>query len=677
MTSSPTERVIEAVEAETRHPARRSGSSWKALCPAHDDRTPSLSISEGDDGRALVRCFTGCTTEAILDALGLQPRDLFEPSSSNGSWQIVETYSYVDEKGEELSQVVRFEPKDFRQRRSDHRGGYTWNLGDTRRVLYRLPQVLAAAAVGETVILCEGERDVHAAEKCGYPATTNPGGAGKWRPEYSDALLGAHVIVVADNDKPGRAHGRQVAAALEGIAASVVVKIPTKGSDLTEHIAAGGSFDDLEPMLDEEGEGLEPPSETTGFRIVTAAEFANEEEDSAEPLLGTRESAALPAGGDLLMYGDAGTGKITKSIDLLAHAAAGISWLGIEIVRPLRVLLVEAEGPRGPFRQKIRRKIDTWAGPPFAHNLFVLEEPWARFTFADESHRALLAAAVLEHEIDIVAVGPLAVVGTVGGGTPEEITAFDLLIRDVRGRVGRPIAFIFVHHENKAGDVSGAWARLPDTLVHVRLQHGRDGSILHWRKTRWSSELHGRTMTLRWLTETEGFELVDSEKASAGRHAAELEDATNWIVGYVTEHPGHPKTKVEKAYVDAHDGKGRNIARDAIDEQLRKLAEHKTGGEDIPLLATTTGERKNGFYLIPFTEVTSPLAAPLFGEDGEEVSDPVPRTPLATSPPPRRGGEEGGEKADGVAEEEPDIDEPDIDEPDIDGPLSRTEGEAT
>lgn len=50
---------------------------WQARCPAHEDRTPSLSITRGDDRRALVHCHAGCTVEEITRAIGLEPRHLF------------------------------------------------------------------------------------------------------------------------------------------------------------------------------------------------------------------------------------------------------------------------------------------------------------------------------------------------------------------------------------------------------------------------------------------------------------------------------------------------------------------------------------------------------------------------------------------------------------------------
>ena len=98
--------------------------------------------------------------------------------------RIVETYDYCDENGTLLFQVVRFEPKDFRQRRPDGRGGWIWNLHDARRVLYRLPELLKAVAAGETIYIPEGEKDVDNLRALEVVATTNPGGIKKWRDDY-------------------------------------------------------------------------------------------------------------------------------------------------------------------------------------------------------------------------------------------------------------------------------------------------------------------------------------------------------------------------------------------------------------------------------------------------------------------------------------------------------------
>ena len=213
---------------------------WTARCPAHEDNRASLSIGAGDDGRVLVHCHAGCTTEAIAAALGLTVADLFDRDRDPaGQPRITETYDYINAGGELLYQVVRFDPKDFRQRRPDGAGGWVWKLGDTRRVLYRLPKVLEAVKTGQRIWVVEGERDVHALEAVGEVATCNPGGAGKWRPEFTEVLSGATVTVVSDRDEPGRKHANAVATSLDGIAAEVKVVEPAKGKDARDHLAAG------------------------------------------------------------------------------------------------------------------------------------------------------------------------------------------------------------------------------------------------------------------------------------------------------------------------------------------------------------------------------------------------------------------------------------------------------
>jgi 5S rRNA maturation endonuclease (ribonuclease M5) len=127
-----------------------------------------------------------------------------------------------------------------------------WSLDRTRRVLYRLPRLLEAVAAGETVYVCEGEKDVHILEDAGVVATCNPHGAGKWRDEYSKTLTGANVVVVQDRDKPGRQHARQVANSLTKTARTVTVVEAAEGKDAHDHLKAGFTINDFVPVpLDE------------------------------------------------------------------------------------------------------------------------------------------------------------------------------------------------------------------------------------------------------------------------------------------------------------------------------------------------------------------------------------------------------------------------------------------
>ena len=137
--------------------------------------------------------------------------------------RIVETYPYVDRDSSLLFEVVRYDPKDFRQRRRDATGEWIWNVNGVPRVLYRLPEVINAAAEGRTIFICEGEKDANNICKLGLAATTCPGGAEKWNSSYNEDLRGADVVLLPHNDNPGRGHADHVAAELHGNTARIRV----------------------------------------------------------------------------------------------------------------------------------------------------------------------------------------------------------------------------------------------------------------------------------------------------------------------------------------------------------------------------------------------------------------------------------------------------------------------
>jgi putative DNA primase/helicase len=160
--------------------------------------------------------------------------------------RIAATYDYPDEAGQLLFQTARMDPKDFRQRRPDGKCGWIWNLKGVRLVLYRLPELVKRAT--ETVFICEGEKDVEALESLGLLATCNPMGAGKWRPEYSEAIRGRSVVILPDNDPPGRKHAAAVAADLLRVGCEVrIVGVP-KGKDVSDWLGAGGTLEGLQAL---------------------------------------------------------------------------------------------------------------------------------------------------------------------------------------------------------------------------------------------------------------------------------------------------------------------------------------------------------------------------------------------------------------------------------------------
>jgi hypothetical protein len=190
----------------------------------------------------------GGTRELYEKAGQSLPQSSGEPSLRRPR-QIVATYDYNDESGTLLFQTVRFasgSPR-FLQRQPDGRGGWDWNIAGVRRVLYRLPELLAADD-DEPVVVPEGEKDVDRLRANGLAATCNPMGAGKWLPEHTEALRGRDILLLPDNDNAGREHSARIAAALAGVARSIVTinlpGLPEKG-DVSDWFNQGHTADDL------------------------------------------------------------------------------------------------------------------------------------------------------------------------------------------------------------------------------------------------------------------------------------------------------------------------------------------------------------------------------------------------------------------------------------------------
>ncbi len=169
-------------------------------------------------------------------------------------------YPYTAADGQLLFEVVRLEPKSFRQRRPDGAGGWFWKMQGVQRVLYRLPSVLAAVEAGTVVYVVEGEKSADSLAALGVTATCSPGGAGKWRDSYSPALAGADVVLLPDNDQAGRDHVASVATSLRRmhhragrLRVLTLPGLPDKG-DVFDWLVAGGTVEALAALAEAAGE---------------------------------------------------------------------------------------------------------------------------------------------------------------------------------------------------------------------------------------------------------------------------------------------------------------------------------------------------------------------------------------------------------------------------------------
>ena len=258
------------------------------------------------------------------------------PAVSQPNRTLVATHDYTDEAGDLLFQVLRYHPKEpfgFSQRRPDGRGGWIGKLDDTRRVLYRLPELIEAVANEHPIFIAEGEKAVGALIKIGVTATCSPGGALKWRDEYSQFLKGANVIILPDNDKPGRNHANQVVKSLTGVAASIkVLPLPglPEGGDAYDWIEAGGTANKLWELVEEVERGKNEPR----LHPLCIHELFELNIPERQMML----DPIIPEKGLIMLYATRGVGKTHLAVGVSLAVAAGTNYLKWTAARARRWL---------------------------------------------------------------------------------------------------------------------------------------------------------------------------------------------------------------------------------------------------------------------------------------------------------------------------------------------------
>jgi 5S rRNA maturation endonuclease (ribonuclease M5) len=236
------------------------GNQRKVLCPFHADKNPSLSINIK---QGTWFCHGGCGSGGVIDLIAkldnkpvveilkregihsngyvdrksvfanVPQKRFVNKAEKIGEAEIECTYSYRNERRREVYQSVRLKPKDFRQR---HKKGdrWVWNLDGIERVLYNLPEVLAA----DTVWLCEGEKDADNLMALGFTATTSCGGSSSWLAAYANSLEGKHVALCGDNDDAGKEYIQNVFDTVRAKAETIrYIELPKNIKDVSDFIA--------------------------------------------------------------------------------------------------------------------------------------------------------------------------------------------------------------------------------------------------------------------------------------------------------------------------------------------------------------------------------------------------------------------------------------------------------
>jgi hypothetical protein len=254
---------------------------------------------------------------------------------------IVATYQYKDADGALLYEVLRYEPKTFRQRRPDGNGGWTWKAGE-RRVLYRLQELLEYPDA--SVFITEGEKDADRVASLGHCATTVA--CGDWTPDCVNALAGRDILILEDNDEAGRKKAHEAAAALHSVAKTVrIVRLPglPEKGDVSDWL-------DADPRV-----GADDLTKV-GFDAAVWTPDTTIADDSSRLIKSSAEFVAGFVPPDYVVVGllqrrflysntgQTGAGKTGVTLRLAASTAIGMNFAGRE-TKKCRVFYAAAENP--------------------------------------------------------------------------------------------------------------------------------------------------------------------------------------------------------------------------------------------------------------------------------------------------------------------------------------------
>ena len=501
--------------AKTLGNAKKVNGQWLASCPVaghgrgNGDKNPSLSISDGEDGKPLFHCHGGCDQHTVFSTMrdrGLLPELEQRPELLSRiqppaiSRQLEQEWNYTDEEGVVLFIKQRYRTtdskgKDYKLIKVDEAGRRHATMGDARIVPYRLPEMLDAVGKGRYVYLTEGEKAADAIISLGSVATTSHAGSGHWPETITQYFVGANVVILPDNDAPGWKYAKRAAAKILPLAKSVRV-IDLGGDDLGDDAyewiySQGKTRQDLADMVKRQApltseaevqmperlrekppEAAPPESVAPVVQIATseplANQLANSEETSSSPLRRTLKLEAfdditdepvewlidrvIPKKGFVALYGPPGSFKSFIALDIAASIARSAEWFGHEATPTDNgaVIYIAGEGHGGIGARikacRIHHQIE--AGTPiyFLRHQVNLRSSEDDFSSLIFAIRDLVLA--LGVKVDLIVIDTLA--RAFGGGnenSSEDMGAFISACGHLQGEF--QAALMVIHHSGK------------------------------------------------------------------------------------------------------------------------------------------------------------------------------------------------------------------------------------
>ena len=464
---------------------------YMACCPVHDDKTPSLSISDGDKG-VLLHCHAGCSTDSVLSSLGLKPSDLFyEKSKLNGNglclelpselqdlvpqspsggllksvvkanvkYAFVREYVYTDGSGMPVLSVGRYESaskkKTFLQYSREDGGYLSGGLKNRKAPAYKLPSLLERP--DSLVYIVEGEMCAEALhEAIGEPVTCWVGGSNAWSNTDWTWVKGREVTLIADEDEPGRKCMRGLVAHLQKLGANVQLLCPPgdTGRDIAD-VVTGASEDDSRGAMMALAYIQKIQPEPVVESIIPKSAQVKEANEQAKALLTPLTAFEpkqvdwlvegwLPAKHISLLAGQAGMGKTTLAIDLCARLTRGKDFPDGSRVKQCEVAYWSGEDSLE--HTIVPRLLAAGANPKRVHVVNGIEGKQKR-EFHPATDIASLEAALNDHpSIRVIVLDPVIalIMGARNANAPEEVRK---LLEPVRVLTERNnVALLGIHH---------------------------------------------------------------------------------------------------------------------------------------------------------------------------------------------------------------------------------------
>jgi len=454
---------------------KAGGDEYKALCPWDDDHKPSLGINVSSGKYYCQVCQKkGHAFHLYAKLHGLDDRRDFPKilagigkdfgimDGEKRGRRLVKTYDYHTASGELLFQTCRYEPKDFSQRRPDGKGGWLWKdvFRDIDPVLYRFPAVLQA----QEVLIVEGEKDADNVTALGLTATTCPMGAKKWRESYNETLRGKDVVLIPDNDLPGKEHMALVAASLRDVAASIKLlelpDLPSKG-DISDWLARFNGNKEVAAerlaILIENAAAYEPKKPATiEDAVLLEADLFRVELPERECLL----SPWLRHQSIVLVPGWRGVGKTWFGLGMVLAITRGECFGPWQAGSPVLCLYLEAEMPPQDVRDRLRLLTHGREGKA---PLYVYADGYAnllgipRANLLSETWRSKMKGILLARSVKFWVLDNLASLAAgIDENSSREWSPINSWLLDLRFS---GITTALLHHTGKGGDQRGTSAR--------------------------------------------------------------------------------------------------------------------------------------------------------------------------------------------------------------------------